>query len=544
MPVVAALAAGILVVGVAWLGPRLTQRPSLDLSFLPTPTPTVEPSFARPIPSPSATPLPAITRGSGPQLSGQVPFLSTTINVVDLGSGLVRTGDNVQVGRDAIFAAPTGDGWWCLCITDGQTVDHQVRRIDLVRFDAGGTELTRAEVTTIQAAVRSDEPVFALPIDVEIGPDRRTALVATGALDGRAWTISVLAVDLEAVKVTDTQVLGSISAADLPAPVGSPRPSAPTPSAGPPDRSNLSIDGPHIRLAPDGRSAAVWTSFQQSQPDDGSGATVTKGWMISLGPNDATISSFARAPALSTVTSFCNQIAFATAERLIWSCPTNPIGPVDPGRIQWVIGTIGLDGRVIDTTEIPTDLESYYAEPLLDTANGLVYLWDPLRLVVVRIDAATLRHAEIRLDPNAVAGPGVPPLGGGSSKPSWHDTDSSVDQYQFHQLAGAPDSSRLYLLGFANPSDFNARSQSSLGIFVVDASTLALTGHWAPAADYISIAPVGDGHLIAASGLSGNDTLGRPAGWEASISFHDAVDGRIVLRLGRLGTNPPQVLVR
>jgi hypothetical protein len=44
-----------------------------------------------------------------------------------------------------------------------------------------------------------------------------------------------------------------------------------------------------------------------------------------------------------------------------------------------------------------------------------------------------------------------------------------------------------------------------------------------------------DGAVVMASGTSGADQRGELAFWEASVTFHDAVDGRILARYGRLG---------
>jgi hypothetical protein len=40
-----------------------------------------------------------------------------------------------------------------------------------------------------------------------------------------------------------------------------------------------------------------------------------------------------------------------------------------------------------------------------------------------------------------------------------------------------------------------------------------------------------------ASGLAGMDDRGEPASWDASVTFHDAADGRILARYGTLGAD-------
>jgi hypothetical protein len=190
--------------------------------------------------------------------------------------------------------------------------------------------------------------------------------------------------------------------------------------------------------------------------------------------------------------------------------------------------------------EVPSTDQSYFTEPLFDRANGQIYAWDPLRLTMRRVDAHTLASSSVTFDAAAGAAPGVS-SGGGIARPDWRDADSVVQMLPFSHIAAAPDGSRIYALGFAPQTSTESYDQKSLGIFVVDRSTLALVDRWAPAAGYVGISVGPDGQVLAA-GLPGIDEQGREAPWQGSLTVHDPTDGRILVRFGRLGQDGPPLV--
>ena len=126
----------------------------------------------------------------------------------------------------------------------------------------------------------------------------------------------------------------------------------------------------------------------------------------------------------------------------------------------------------------------------------------------------------------------------------WHDGDSAVKLNGYGVIAGGPSGDRLYSVGFDPQSTSDSGAQPSRGIFVIDRSTLALVDRWAPAADYISVAALTNG-VVVASGMPGVQTDGTSAPWEASVTIHEASDGRILVRFGQLGEgNAPFVITR
>src|SRR4051812_37598551 len=134
--VILVLVASLAIVAVGLLGPRLGERPYLDLSYLATPTPRATPTptptvTIRPNATPAPTPLPKLTAPGGVGPDGELAYIGETLRFLDL-----RTGDSVEGppfnnGRDVIVRDPSGAGWICLCLEDviDRTVPTQVGRL-------------------------------------------------------------------------------------------------------------------------------------------------------------------------------------------------------------------------------------------------------------------------------------------------------------------------------------------------------------------------------------------------------------------------------
>jgi hypothetical protein len=109
-------------------------------------------------------------------------------------------------------------------------------------------------------------------------------------------------------------------------------------------------------------------------------------------------------------------------------------------------------------------------------------------------------------------------------------------------MAGSADGTRLYLLGYVTePAPIGA--PRSVGFLVVDPRTMALLDRWTAHAAYVSIDMGLGGSVVMASGLAGQDDRGEASLWEASITFHDATDGRILARYGQLGAEGVAMII-
>ena len=534
---VLAVAAAIFTIG--WLGPRLSDRPNLEISYFATATPGPSASAsATPTPfgTAPATPLPSITRPDGPLPSAQVTIVTNAFHVLDLATGEVSTGPPATLWRDAIFGAATGDGWTCVCVFDALDSGAPSVPIRIVGIGSTGTATDSTVVADLPNS--SENGQSGLTLDVDTFDGGRRGLLALADRRGESWRFTVSSIDIDGRRLGSSVLLGKV-AAPPPRPVPSPRPSV-DPSI--PDQDELYLDGPHIRVAPDGRVAYIWGTFQRFNPSNGE-QPVTKvhAWRVALGA-DGSIDAVTAAPGLLTVPQWCGTIGFTSADRLAWLCPYQP-DPTTSFDGTWQFGALDLDGRLAGTTEVTLGVNGYIGPILFDRANGKAYLWDATGLTITRIDVRSLAVEQITFDRLARSSSGLAPAGG-FAPVDWHGADSAVRQSGFTNITGGLDGERLYAIGFDPESAGDSGNQASRGVFVIDRSTLALVDRWAPAADYVAVTAL-PGGLVAAAGMPGVKEDGHVAPWEASLTIYDEVDGRIVVRFGQLGNdNPPIVINR
>ena len=534
---VLAVAAGIFTIG--WLGPRLSDRPNLEISYFATatPGPSARASATRtPFDTTRATPLPSITRPDGPLPSGRVAIVTDAFNVLDLATGEISTGPPATFWRDAIFRSPTSPGWTCICFGDALDSGASEVPVRVVGIGSTGTPTDSTDIGVLR-----DSPVIGqltLTIDVDTFDGGRRGLVATANRSGESWRFTVSSLDVAGRRLESSVLLGKLAAP----------PRRPGPSAGPsgdpsaPNQDELSLDGPHLRVAPGGRVAFIWGTAQRFDPVSGEQTSTTlHAWRVALGA-DGSIEKVTATPGLRALPQWCGTVAFASADRFAWLCPYQP-DPTSTFDGTWQFGALDLDGRRAGTTELKLGMDGWIGQPLFDRANGMAYLWDATGLSIARIDVHALSVEQTTFEPSARSSTGLAPAGG-SAPVDWHDADSAVRQWAFTNITGGLDGKRLYAIGFDPASPADQGALPSRGIYVIDRSTLALVNRWAPAANYHAVTAL-PGGLVAAAGQSGIEADGNYAPWEASLTIYDEVDGRIVVRFGQLGNdNMPLVLNR
>lgn len=533
-----ALTVGVAIVGVGWLGPRLSAPPRFDAAFFATPVPE-----ATPTPAPSATafqhaagptPLPTLTRSDDGTFAGRVGVWGDGFRVLDLGAGTMsQFSTNAVAGNDAMIRSPDGGGWLCVCMSDRSidTTPPQLERdVQLVRIDSDGRELYRSTLTTLSGTTSPDGNT-AVQTDLATAPDGRSAVLVAGRHQGKRWHYSAWRIDLAAESIGAELPIGQV---DLPGP-----PKLPSPAPGStPAVVHTDASGPTIRRSPDGRTAVVWASVYQGT-DDSLLSSDVSGWRLTIDANGEPTSA-AVADGLRELPAYCSGIGFVRNDLIAAVCGFFATDPVPAGAPTWWVYEFGADGRKVAATGLPEPTH-WYTEPLFDTANGLLWVWDPAGLDLVRIDSEGLGIASTRLDPLADSMPGLREYAVGPA--SWSRPRSAVNQFNQSELAGAPDGSRLYLVGYREQPGVNADALPSAGVFVVDPRTLAVVDRWSPDAMYVSIEPILGGRAFAVTGAPGVDAGGRSAPWQGSITIHDAVDGRILMRFGQLGDGfYPQVL--
>jgi hypothetical protein len=526
------LVACLSVIGVAGLGPRLSGKPNFDIAFFATPVPSATPT---PSETPRSvffgpTPLPEITRNDGGSLSGRVAIWADGLRVLDLGGGTVGGVVYTDFSRDVVIRAPDGNGWWCVCMQDsgGDEATGVTREVQLLRIAADGTASAPRTITTLGDA-KDPAANRAIQTDIDLGPDGLSGLVTVGRQTTTSWEYSVARIDLVQATIGPWTAVGRQMAPPAPEPSATPNPDNPG--------TYVNAAGPYIRLSPDGSQAVIWSQIQQVSNDT---ITFTEnlGWRI---PVDAAgnpgeplaAAAFARFP------DWCPFTAFVRDDRLVATCLVFPVEG-SSGQPALRLFDIGSDGEVTRQLDLPQP-EGFFAEPLLDTANGVMWLWDASNLTLTRVDTTDLTITSTTFDPLVERTPGVAAFR--DAPRVWDRPGSAVRMFGPRLMTGSLDGRRLYLLGYDRQPRQGRDAPGSLGVLVVDPSSLELVDRWAPAAYYSSVESVLDGKVVAVGGQGGMDADGRSAPWVGSMTLHDAQDGRILMRFGQVGEGfPPMVI--
>ena len=156
---------------------------------------------------------------------------------------------------------------------------------------------------------------------------------------------------------------------------------------------------------------------------------------------------------------------------------------------------------------------------IVDRTRRAVYLWDPMRHFVSRVDIDDGRAHEGAVPESMLPGDRERSNGG----------VIGIDP----GLVASPDGTRLFALGLTSgPGEMGA----STGVWVFDADSLELLDHWAPRALLTSLAASADGRFVYAAGAAGHDAAGIPnPRWTASVTVYNAVTGSIEVLYGAIG---------
>ena len=484
------------ILAISSLGPRLASRPSPDGVS----TETQVPTLSLPPVVAFATPLPALTGDVG-RFSGTVGVTSDVFRVLDLGTGETIASYPAVFNQDAVVPAPGGAGWLCICMAGGSVQDVQ-----LVHLDPRGHEVGREIIGRLGTGSGPNRSI-SIRTAFDFAADGRTGVLAVAVQGLSEWTYSIASLDLDAGRLGPLVLLGEQRLDDE---LSSPAPAL----------SQRILVGPQVRLAPGGDRAFVWATLHVGAEPTGTDESL--GWTVRLDKlgNAATSEPV---PGLAA-DSICFVGGYLAPDQFVASCV----------RPEWSIDTYAADGSLTRRLEMP-DLVAFGSDMLFDTANGAIWAWDGMAQNLSRIDDATDKVVSKTFDPDAKTTSGGENLGG--EPPVWirPDAMAPLPGPGSHQMAGSPDGTRLYLLAYAIEPGPIGRPPVNFGILVVDPRTMALLDRWAADAAYISIDVGLEGAVVMASGFAGITDRGESSLWEASVTFHDAADGRILARYGRLG---------
>ncbi len=171
---------------------------------------------------------------------------------------------------------------------------------------------------------------------------------------------------------------------------------------------------------------------------------------------------------------------------------------------------------------------------VFDRARGRLFAWDPFGRQLIRVDLSSglitgkiTLGAQASLDPLTAAG---------RLLAGWLAPTAVAKVFLSPSIILAPDGSRLFVIG-TQATDPLSPETGSTGVWVIDPSSLATAAHWAPQADYISLALNADGSLLLAAGMPGADAAGTPSDQDASVTIYDSSTGAIRAIAGQVSNS-------
>jgi hypothetical protein len=526
-PVVALVALGL--VGLGLLGPRLNERPHLDQAYFttPAPPPTATPPPASVIEVPGIpvepSPLPELTRNDGGRLTGSVGVLGDDFEVFDLGTGQSGAVTGAAAGTDLIRRTADG-GYICVCEQDGSDGDHATRTVRVVRLTAAGAEISRRTIGVLGADLGPTD-ARAIQTDLDLAADGRRGLLVIGFVEPAEVSYAAMPIDLA---TGEAGALVHIAAQRIPrTPDASGGPGA---TDAPAAEDTPGLYGPFVRLSPSGGRAFVWSVLEQPTLS-GPPRNSPVGWSIALDAAGAP-TTVEPAPGFVDMPIYCSTLGFIRDERFVGVCPEFPAEGVT-APLHWIFVDIDGEGALVGQSLLAA-LDSNGPDVVFDRGNEVAWIWDSTRLSLGRLDTRTGQLSTVTYPPDVEIAPGITPPAAAAA-PIWSRPLSALYGPLAQQIVGSADGSRLYLVATAARPVGSGEQPPSLGIFVVDPRTLALVGRWDPDAAYGSVQLAFGGSVVVAAGVPGVDQNGQAAAWDASLTFHDASDGQILLRLGRVG---------
>jgi hypothetical protein len=484
-----------------------------------TTVPTASPPSATPPATPAATPLPALERiGPLPSPSRLVVGTGGAYQVLDLATGSLGSPFNAPADTYSPLLARPGGGFVLLATASFSTPTADGVRVTLRTYDAQGHPLTSfvpggsggtfAGRIDPHALVAASDQGASASLDGSLSGDGRLLYLGWTERLPPVWHSGIDVVDLTSGKILQTVRLPDVAS----------------------NQAGAAIYpwAPHVVEAPDARHVVIRATVVAQA------TAVSAWWSAPLGGGRiGSLTPFATGPGtLGTCAETSMAEGFANDAAYFAVCGQ----PGDPA----VLRRVDLAGRPLGDTTLPGlsggQLPGEVAV-VLDRGRGRLYAWGPFAATLVAVTLADGRvvGTAILPRPSAVGGDPLALLGSlGREVGRWLAPAAAAKMYLQPALALSPDGTRLYALGVNGTSPLDVSAGSS-GVWVFDTASLAVVGHWAPTADYISVAVSPDGTVVYAAGMSGVDAAGTQGAQQASVTAFDARSGAIRVIAGRLG---------
>ena len=478
----------------------------------PPPASGAPPSATSPT-RPTASTLPALFRdGALPDPAQLVVRSGGAYQIADLAKGtLGAVLISPYTGPTTVLARP-GGGWLCIC---GDWTGMSAGRptgIDLTLqwVDADGRAGPGAVLRTIRGAADPALPDASQPELVDVrasaSADGRSAFVGWSARKGAAgWTAGIDVIDIATAKVVSSTPLAVAE------PTGA--------RAGPTTRI-----APVVASGPSGDRVLVSDAWYVEEPSP-TPPSGTDHWIASFdGRTIGSLKAAAARPSEPCAEFESGLVDASTYYVLCWT---------PDGRL--LAERNGVDGTPVGQTELPRLDGRLDGGSLVIRRGDLLFLWDPVDARLTRFD---LRSGAVDSATATAAVPATSPLDAlaalGRQVGRWIAPTTLAKAFLSPALAISADGTRIYALGIDSAGGDG--SGGSRGVYVFDAGSLQPVGHWAPTADFVSLAISPDGRFVYAAGQAGVDAAGNKSADRASITVYDSADGSVRLIAGRLSS--------
>jgi hypothetical protein len=501
---------GLALLATQLLAPQRTLRPPVGAaasergSMAPSPSESTSPGGDS-----SPSPLPDFKVFGDPAPAGHLLLNGDGPRLVDLMTGTVKRPFG-QASANHMFEH-AGGGYLCVCV-DRSGFDVERHSVRLKELDTAGRVTGETPLAVYEG--RRDpkgsgdqgDSVLVIPAG---SPDGKLLFVAHATRVPPEWRLGVDVIDPATSRIVSRIDLGKGPSND--------------------GHGRNAFAWVTALAAPDGRHVLFTTLTNDAE---GSDTRRTTRWLADIDANSVGQAQRLTGAPDSFDDPACRDagVGFAGATMVYAVCSTSQ------NSDHLLIRRATTDGRMLPDVDL-SSLGGFEAQGrLVNSSEGIVYLWDPFAWRIARVDlnAGRLEGVET-IDRKAISGSAS--TGGilegiARAVGNWIAPTAAAKVYMDPALAFSPDGSRIYALA-TTASNLTEGNAASAGVLVLDAGSLRLVGHWRPLADLVSIRVSEDGRFVFAVGSSGGNESGDR--WNASLTVYDASSGAVREIVGNLG---------
>jgi hypothetical protein len=503
----AALFVALALVAVWLTVPRVNPQPSPAQGAQGSPSAHASQPTRRPTPAPAFALY-------GPALPAHRLILATDsgYRALDLSNGTLSA--PLTDGGADLLVPVAGNRFVCLCRSQTSGTNGVITSVTITArtLDRNGAKVSEATLGTYRGSedpsLSTEEQDSDADATSTVSEDGKTAFIGWLRREPPVWKGGVDVVDVSTGRLLQRVALPDIGTR----------------------RSNVRNYAwpPSIEIAPDAGSVVL-----RETEVTGANITAVHRWSANLdGAQIGALTAFPTGNGTVESDICANQLDDGFAGNRTYyviACPNSE---------AIVIRRADLNGATLGDTRIPVPnggAGPFPAVTAVDVAHQALYLWDPASRTIERVDLATGALTSGKLPDATAASDSNDALAAiGRNLGRWIAPTVAAKVFLSPGIALSPDGSRVYVLGLAGTVNGNDLfSAGSSGVWVFDAASLNLIGHWAPTSDFNSIAVSRDGLLVYAAGSTGLDNPGgsSPVG---SLTVFDAASGNLRLIAGQL----------